>query len=71
MKIETFTIFPKISIPSIYHKISDFLDEAEVIELSRNRYYLGIPSMAKTMYIKIKKAVRNFFSRKNMKNIKR
>ncbi|MCD6513891.1 MAG: hypothetical protein J7L07_03105 [Candidatus Odinarchaeota archaeon] len=71
VKIETFTIFPKISIPSIYHKISDFLDEAEVIELSRNRYYLGIPSMAKTMHIKIKKAVRHFFSEKKYEKYKK
>lgn len=64
LKIETFTVFPNISIPSIYHKISDFLDEAEIIELSKNRYLLGIPSKAKKALIKMKKGIRHFFSEK-------
>lgn len=64
LKIETFATYPNISIPSIYHKISDFLDEAEIIELSKNRYLLGIPSKAKTALIKMKKGIRHFFSEK-------
>lgn len=64
LKIETFAISPNISIPSIYHKISDFLDEAEIIELSKNRYLLGISSKAKTALIKMKKGIRHFFSEK-------
>ena len=64
LKIETFATYPNISIPSIYHKISDFLDEAEIIELSKNRYLLGIPSKAKTALIKMKKGIRHFPSGK-------
>ncbi|MDF2953056.1 MAG: hypothetical protein OD816_000301 [Thermodesulfobacterium sp.] len=67
LKIETFTIFPNISITSIYHRISDFLDEAEIIELSKNRHLLGIPSKAKIALMKMKKGIRHFFSEKKYK----
>jgi len=71
LKIETFTIFPNISIPSIYHKISDFLDEAEIIELSKNRHLLGIPSKAKIKLIEMKKGIRHFFSEKKYEKYKK
>lgn len=64
LKIETFTIFPTIPKPSIYHRISDFLDEATIIELSRNRNLLGIPSKTKISLINIRKGVRHFLLEK-------
>jgi hypothetical protein len=59
LKIDTFTIIPSISNPSIYGKISDFLDESKIIELSENRHLLGIPSKTKIALIKIKKCIRH------------
>lgn len=64
LKIEAYTVIPDISMPSIYEKISDFLDEAEILELSSNRYLLGIPSKSKIAYLKIKKGLGYFLSEK-------
>ena len=58
-RLETLTLFPKVTIPSIYQRISDLLNEAEIVELSKNRYLLGIPSKVKVALIKIKKWKRN------------
>jgi hypothetical protein len=64
LKIESFSIYPTISIPSIYSKLSDFLDETEIIEISKNRYLLGIPGRAKAAFLKIKKEIRQFLGNK-------
>jgi hypothetical protein len=55
LKIDTFTLLPRALKPSISERVADFLDEAEIIELSKKRYLLGIPNKAKTGLIKIKK----------------
>jgi len=67
-KIDTLTMSPKIPIPSIYQRISDLLEEAEIIELSRDRYLLGIPSKAKTALINIKKWKRTVLANRKYKN---
>ena len=55
IKIETFTVVPSASIPSIYSRISEFLDEAEIIDLQKHRYRLGLPGMAKKALLSCKK----------------
>ena len=58
-RIETFVVYPGASTPSIYERISDFLDEAAVLELSKSRYMLGIPSKARMAMIEIGKRARH------------
>ena len=67
-KLSSLTIIPEVTIPSIYQRICDFLDEAEIIELSRNRYLLGIPSKAKVALIRAQRWVRNFLTKQNYKD---
>lgn len=70
-KIDALTILPEVPIPSIYQRISDLLDDAEIIELSKNRYFLGFPSKAKAALIRIQRWGRNvLMNRKYMNYIK-
>lgn len=65
VKIEVFTVFLGPSIPTIYDRISDFMDEAAIQELSQTRYLLGIEdrvNQAIAALIGIKKWGRNLLS---------
>ena len=57
LKIENFRIHPSIEQISVYEKISDFLEEAEMIKLSKEKYFLGIPSKAKIIYKKLRSSI--------------
>jgi len=57
-KIQSLTIIPEVTVPSLYDRISDLLDEAEIVELSRSRYLLGIPDKVKIGAIEIRNWVR-------------
>ncbi len=63
-KMDTIAILPQPSEPFIYQRINDLLDSAEIIELSKTRYYLGIPSKAKAAVIRIRKHVRRILEDK-------
>lgn len=61
-KIETFTLRPQINVPSIYERVNDLLETAELIELSRSRYFLGIPAKVKIAIAMIRRYVRKILA---------
>lgn len=63
IKFETFAVVPSASIPSIYLRISEFLDEAEIIQLQQQRYQLGLPGMAKKVLLRSKKIVNRILTK--------
>ena len=69
LKIDTFTLFPKSIKPSIFERIADFLNEAEIIELSKRRHLLGIPGKAKVDLIKIRKYFKRLLLKREYKGI--
>jgi hypothetical protein len=69
LKIDTFSLLPKAMKPSIFERIADFLDEAEIIELSKRRYLLGIPDKAKVGLIKIRKYFKPLLLKRKYKSI--
>lgn len=67
-KIDAITLLPKVSHPSIYQRVTNLIDNAEIIELSRNRYFLGIPSKAKIAMIKIRRCIGKILANRRYAN---
>jgi len=67
-RIDVLTMLPGVSIPSIYDRINELLNEAEIIELSKDRYLLGIPSKAKIALQRIKLGISNISRNKKYKS---
>jgi len=63
-KIDTLTPCLNARNISIHQRVLGLLDEVEIIELSKNRYLLGIPSKAKIAIKKIKKGVSELLANK-------
>ena len=57
MRINTLMLCPTKTNSFISKRVSSLLEEAEIIELSKDRYLLGIPSKTKIAMKKIKKRV--------------
>jgi hypothetical protein len=56
-KIDTLTLLMPSRNISIHQRVNDMLDDSEIVELSKNRYLLGIPSNVKIAMKKIKKGI--------------
>ena len=63
-KIDTLTPCLDARNIRIRQRVLGLLDEVEILELSKNRYLLGIPSKAKVAMKKIKKGVREILANK-------
>ena len=64
LRIDTFTLLPMATEPSMYPDLADFLNEAEVIELSETRFLAGIPDQAKAALIKMREDIRRLLAGK-------
>ncbi|MCJ7631292.1 hypothetical protein MUP77_02655 [Candidatus Bathyarchaeota archaeon] len=56
--IDALTMLPKVNSPAISERVDDLLQSAEIIELSRDRHLLGIPSKIKIAMKRIRKRVK-------------
>ena len=57
-EIDTLTMLPDVRETAVHQRVLDLLDEAEFMELSRQRYLLGLPSKARIAMMKIRKRIK-------------
>lgn len=63
-KIDTLALLLPSRNICINQKVNDLLDDAEILELSKNRYLLGIPGSAKIAIKRIRKGIREILANK-------
>lgn len=68
MSIDALTIYPGSSGCSISQRVMDLLDDAEIVELSRNRHLLGFPSKVKIAMKNIKKWTAKILTKRKTKS---
>lgn len=66
-EIDALAFAPNNKIP-IYHRVNDLLDDAKIVELSENRFLLGIPSKVTIAILRIRKNVREILAKKKYIN---
>lgn len=63
-RIKAVTLRPRLVEPSIFERVNDLLNSAEIMELSRSRYLLGIPGKSKAMLARIRHSIEKLLRKK-------